>query len=312
MEDRKEPPPEDLGLGRAVAQASRVRLLAQDGRFLVRRVGLGFFESWSAYHWLMELSWPRFLLMLAAGFLVVNLVFATGYVMLGSGALAIAGDDPLRAPFLQAFFFSVETLVTIGYGHVSPRGLGSNLLVTAEALGGMLTLALVAGMVFARFARPEARIRFTERAIIAPYRGGTALMFRMVNLRRGELLEVEARVNFSWRKPGHAGPEREFHELALERSSVTFFPLSWTVVHPITEASPLYGIGVEQLQQSGAEFYVYIKALDEGFVQAVHARTSYTADEVVFGVRFVNIIARGDDGAAEVDARRLDETEAAP
>ena len=120
-------PPEDLGLGRSVAQATRGRLLSRDGRFLIRRTGLGFFESWSAYHWIIGLRWSRFLFLLVAAFLSVNLVFAALFTALGPGALSVAPDDPLRNPFLQAFFFSVQTLATIGYGHISPRGLPANL-----------------------------------------------------------------------------------------------------------------------------------------------------------------------------------------
>lgn len=302
-------PPQDLGFGRVVAQAGRGRLLNRDGSFNIRRTGLGFFESWSAYHWLMGLSWPRFLLVLAGAFLGTNLLFAAVYTALGPGTLSTPTDDPLQSRFLQAFFFSVETLATIGYGHISPRGLAANLVLTLESLTGLLALALVAGLVFSRFSRSEARIRFSGAAVLAPYGEGTGLMFRLVNLRQAELVDVAARLNLSWRPVTYRGPGREFHELRLERDSVTFLPLTWTVVHPIVPGSPLYGVDLDALRAAHAEFYVYVKALDEGSGQSVTARTSYTAEEIRARVRFVNIITVGPDGTPEVDVRRLDEVE---
>lgn len=300
--------PQDFGIGAAAAQASRRRLLERSGRFNVGRVGLGFFESWSAYHWLLELTWPRFLLAVAGAFLAANTVFATGYYLLGPGTLAVPGDDPLRHDFLQAFFFSVETLATIGYGHISPRGLGANIILTIETMAGLLGLAIVTGLVFARFARPAAAIRFSDLAVIAPYRGGRGFMFRVANTRRSELFEVQARVSVSLLK-GEGGT-REFHELSLERDEVVFFPMSWTIVHPIGPDSPLAGLDQQALAARDAEFLVYLKAFDDAFSQTVHARASYKPPEVICDARFVSIIDRdGADGIVRVDVRRLSEIE---
>jgi inward rectifier potassium channel len=300
------PPPQDFGFGSVVARASRQRLLNRDGSFNVRRSGLGFFESWSAYHFLLRVSWPRFLLLLAGGFTAVNTLFATLYLACGPYALVGPAGDSLHSRFAQAYFFSVETLATIGYGHVSPRGMAANLVLTVESFVGLLALALIAGIVFARFARPVARVRFSDVAVVAPYRGGTGFMFRLANLRESELMELRARVLLARRRDGGTATDREFVQLALERDRVVFFPLTWTIVHPIDAASPLHGVTEEELRASDAEFLIYLTAYDETFSQTVHARSSYRSEEVVFGARFTNIVdLDADDRTVRVDVRQL-------
>ena len=299
-------PAQDFGIGSAVASQTRGRMLGKDGKFNVRRAGLAFFESWSAYHWALNLTWPRFLGLLASGYVALNVGFALLYQACGPAALPGPADDPMTNPFLKAFFFSVETFGTIGYGHVSPRGVPANLLMTTESFISLVGLALVTGIIFARFARPVARIKFSDVAVIAPYQGITAFMFRIANMRRSELLEVRPRVSLSRRRAdGTKLTDREFHELALERDTVVFFPLSWTIVHPIDETSPLWGVTAEQLKDSDAEFMIYVTALDETFSQVVHARASYRSDEVVFGARFTNIIDKDAAGIVRVDVRRV-------
>ncbi len=299
-------PAQDFGIGAAVARETRGRTLGKDGKFNVRRAGLGFFESWSAYHWALNLTWPRFLTLLAGGYVALNVVFALLYRACGPAALPGPADDPMTSPFLKAFFFSVETFGTIGYGHVSPRGVPANLLMMLESFISLLGLALITGIVFARFARPMAKIYFSEVAVIAPYQGITAFMFRIANMRRSELLEVRPRVSLSRSRPdGKKITDREFHELSLERDHVVFVPLSWTIVHPIDESSPLFGVTPEQLKASDAEFMIYLTALDETFSQVVHARASYRSEEVVFGAKFTNVIDKDAAGIVRVDVRRV-------
>lgn len=300
----------DLGFGSLVAREIRQRLLNRDGSFNVRRVGLPFFRTLSAYHHLITISWTRFLALMAGLYMVANGLFAVLYLACGPQALAAPATDSITSRFEQAFFFSVHTLATIGYGNVAPASFAANVVVTIESLVGLLGFGLAAGLMFARFARPTARIIFSEKAVVAPYRGMTGLMLRVANERSNQLIEVEAKVMLSRRKPNG---EREFRELALERQRVAFLPLTWTIVHAIDEASPLAGATWESLRECQAEFLVLLTGFDETFTQTVHARTSYRADEVVVGARFVNLLdPDSPDGILTVDVGRLHEIERVP
>ena len=196
----------DLGFGSVVARQSRDRLLNRDGSFNVRREGLGFFQSLSLYHSLLNMSWPRFLLVLTGGFLTVNFVFACIYFAAGPDALSGLHWTTTGGHFLGCFFFSVQTFATIGYGGIAPAKVSANVLVVVEAVTGLLLVALGTGISFARFARPRARILFSERAVIAPYRlaigSTTAFEFRIANARQNELTDVSARLLLARRRAG--------------------------------------------------------------------------------------------------------------
>src|SRR5258708_7359691 len=220
-----EGPNADLGVGSVVARESRLRFLNRDGTFNVRREGLGFWRSLSVYHYLLTLTWIHFLFYVSAVYILTNALFALGYMACGPRALTGFEGEPLRARFAQAFFFSVHTLATIGYGNIAPIDLAANILVTVESLVGLLGFALVAGIVFARFARPMAQIIFSRNAVIAPYRGITAFMFRIVNQKSSEIVEVDTKVLLSRRKEGGSTTYPKFLQLKLEPEHVVFFPL---------------------------------------------------------------------------------------
>ncbi len=300
----------DLGFGSVVSGQSRIRLLNRDGSFNVEREGLNLFTSLSPYHALLTMSWPHFLGLIVLAYLALNLLFAGAYFACGPGALegvsGVAGER-----FLACFFFSVQTFATIGYGKLTPSGMAPNLIVTVESLVGLLGFALATGILFARVSRPTARILFSSRAIIAPYRGITAFEFRIANGRSSQLIEVQVSVLFSGFK-AQDGKAREFVPLALERQKVAFFPLSWTIVHPIDPSSPIFGMTYEELLAVDAEFLVLLTGFDETFSQTVHARSSYKADEIVWGARFVNIFNPPKGGILSIDIGRLDEFDRVP
>lgn len=300
--------PKDLGLGSVVGGANEKRLLNRDGTFNPRRSGLPFLSSLSGYHYMLTISWPMFYAMILGGYLAVNALFALAYLACGMDSLI--GDKPamMGGAFWRAFFFSVETLSTIGYGNVTPNGMPAHFVMTFEALVGLLGLALGTGILFARFSRPTAALLFSTRAVVAPYRGKTAFMFRVTNSRTNQLVELEAKVLFSRIE----GSVRKYDQLALERSRVTFFPLSWTVVHPINEKSPMFEMTHDDFVTKDAEFLILLTGIDETFSQSVHARSSYKPDEIVFGYRFVNIYNPMDeDGVVSIDVRRLSDVEIA-
>jgi len=283
----------DLGFGSVVSRESRQRLLNRDGSFNVERRGLGFWSSFSLYHALLTISWWHFFLIFAGSYFVANAFFAVAYQICGPGALAGSTLGLENHAFLRAFFFSVETLSTIGYGNVAPIGMAANMVVTVEALAGLMGFAIVTGLLFARFSRPTAKIVFSRHAVVAPYRGIIALELRVANARSNELIEVSAKVMLSRFEDVDGERTRRFYPLALERDSVVFLPLTWTVVHPIDEASPLHGETAESLRSSQAEILVLLKAFDEIFSATVQTRTSYTTDEVVWGARFANAFLLG-------------------
>jgi inward rectifier potassium channel len=311
MANQPEDPNRDLGFGAVVSRESRRRLLNRDGSFNVVREGLDPLSSLSLYHDLLTMSWPRFLGLIVLFYLGTNALFAWAYVACGPGALAGAAAVTLGGRFLEAFFFSVHTFATIGYGSMSPHSLAANFLVIVESLVGLLGFALATGILFSRFARPTAQILFSRNAIIAPYKGSTAFEFRIANARSNQLIEVGAKVLLSWFKP--EALSRDFYPLRLEREKVVFFPLSWTIVHPIDEQSPLWGITPEQLKSCEAEFLVLLTGIDETFSQTVHSRSSYTGGEVLWGVRFTNLFnPPAPDGTLSIDISRLHEVEPAP
>lgn len=302
----------DLGFGSVVARESRQRLLNRDGSFNVHRVGLHFWESLSAYHYLLTISWPKFFSIIVGAYLAANAIFATVYRLAGDDALTGLHGHTASTRFSEAFFFSVHTLATIGYGSMTPATLLANVIVTVETLIGLVGVAVMAGISFARFSRPVARILFSDRAVIAPYRGGRAFMFRIANQRSSQLIDLQAKVMLTRRKRDGSGSEREFLLLALERDRVAFFPLTWTIVHPIDEQSPLRGWTGEDIVGCDAEFLILLNAFEETFSQTVHSRSSYKAAEIVWGARFRSMFEPADEGGVlSVDIHKLHEIEPA-
>src|SRR5436190_9117848 len=232
---------QDLGLGGRMSDRARARLLNHDGTFNVRRNELGPLHPYNAYHTLLSLTIPRLIAVLCAGYLVVNTFFASLYWLCGPGALEGAKRTPIGR-FEDSLFFSVQTLATIGYGRLVPVTRAANVLVAFEALVGLLGFAIVSGLLFARFTRPTAKINFSDKALIAPYYGGWALMFRLINLRNHDLTDVRAVVSFARWDTVDGERSRDFDQLTLDRESVIFMPLHWVIVHPIDEKSPLRGM----------------------------------------------------------------------
>jgi inward rectifier potassium channel len=278
----------DLGFGAVVSRESQQRLLNRDGSFNVERRGLNFWSSFSLYHSLLTMPWWQFFLFGAVWYLGANLVFALLYVALGPDALVTSTPVLEHEPFLRAFFFSVETVSTIGYGNIVPTTVAANTLVTLEALFGLMGLAVVTGFLFARFSRPIAKVLFSRHAVVAPYREIRAFEFRVANALSNELIEISCKLMLSRFEDVDGIRTRRYYPLALERDSVVFLPLTWTVVHPIDETSPMHDETTESLRSSQAEFLVLLKAFDETFSTIVQTRTSYTPDELIWGARFAN------------------------
>jgi inward rectifier potassium channel len=257
------------------------------------------------YHGVLTASWPLFFLELLAAFIVVNLFFAMLYLNDPHG---IANAHP--GSFADAFFFSVQTLGTLGYGVMAPRTLYTNLLVTVESFTGILTIALFTGIIFARFSRPQARVVFSNVAVVTPFDGVPTLMFRAANQRGNSILDAEIHVSLAGKYATSEGVEmRRFQELTLVRPRNPLFALSWTVMHALDETSPLFGLGLAEMIERDMELVVMLSGTDETINDRIYARHSYVAEEVLWDRRFVDVVSVTASGQRMVDLHRFHDTQ---
>jgi len=252
------------------------------------------------------MSWLKFIGLILVGYFVVNLTFASLYIFIGVQHLT--GIDGLTRmdKFIEAFFFSAQTITTLGYGRVAPIGFAANAVAAVESMLGLLSFALATGLVYGRFSKPKPKIKYSTHAVIAPYNKINGFMFRLLNPHENQLLEVEVNISLSMLRKN--SELRDFFRLELERSSVVFLPSIWTIVHPISTESPLHNHTQEDLLEKDAEFIVILRAFDESFSQTVYSRTSYKASEIKWGEKFKYIITQESNGIS-VDVSRLDESE---
>ena len=257
------------------------------------------------YHRLFIVSWPQFFALFGAVYLIFNLVFAAIYMLDRDG---VAHARP--GSFGDAFFFSVQTMATVGFGDMYPRDLFANVVVTIEVLLGITTTAVWTALIFSRFSRPTARIMFSEIAVVAPYDGVPTLMFRAANRRRNQILEAQVSVSVLRDEVTAEGREmRRFHDLALARSRTPIFSLSWTVMHPIVAGSPLDGATPASLAREDARFIVTMTGIDETFSATIHARHVYPASLILWNHRFADILGESEDGVPTLDYRRFNQVE---
>jgi inward rectifier potassium channel len=287
------------------------RVIDKDGGFNVYRTGFTWRDV-NAYLYLVSLSWPKFLLLVLVFYLVVNVLFAAAFMMIGPDCIYGAKAGSYWLTFLNVAFFSSHTLTTVGYGNMYPVGVAANAVASFEALIGLLVFALATGLLFGRFARPSARIGFSPRMVVAPYNDGISLQFRVVNRRQNNLIDLEAQMTLMTVEELRGRLGRKFVSLDLERTRVQFFPLTWTVVHPIGENSPLWGKTQAELKRLKAEFLVTMRGFDDTFSQNVHARYSYRYDEIVWGARFVPAFEFDKNGVMHVEVNKVGLCERAP
>lgn len=291
----------DPGLTQQVSGTLR-RAIEKDGSFNVRRRG----NTWRDVHpylHLVSMPWPGFLAVLFLSFVVLNTFFACGYYLLGANELYSGIAVAAGGEFMNDFFFSAQTLTTVGYGSIWPMGLGANLLAAFEAMCGLMGFALATSLLYGRVSRPSAKISYSANLAVAPYMDGTSLQFRVVNRRQNSITELEVTMVLMDVEGPPGALKRVYKPLKLERDKVLFFPVTWTIVHPIDQDSPLYGKTAADLERLQSEFMILIKGYDDTFNQTVHSRYSYRYDEVVWGARFAPAfhINSGGDIILEVD-----------
>jgi inward rectifier potassium channel len=253
------------------------------------------------YHQVLTMPVWGLLLMLACAYLTVNVLFAVVYLLQPG---AIFGARP--GSFADAFFFSVETLSTVGYGQMAPHGLYANLVFTVEAFAGLVTIALTTGLIFARVSKPTARVMFSRVAVVTNYDGVPTLMFRAANQRSNQILEAEVMVNVARQVTTAEGHSmRSFFDLNVVRARSPLFLLSWTIMHRLDETSPLYGATRQSMRAEATEIIVVISGMDDTFAQRIHARHAYTTDEILWDKQFEDVLSMTNDGRRIVDYRKF-------
>jgi inward rectifier potassium channel len=282
------------------ANAQGARLLNNNGTFNVDRKGLPFFTRFNVFHELIMMKWSSFSLVVMGFYIGMNLFFGILYYLIGVEHLNGTVGNLELDKFLESFFFSTQTFATVGYGRINPTGVLTNTVASLEALMGVMSLALVTSLLYSRFSRAQAKIVFSKNMIVAPYQGITALMFRIANGGKDQLIECEAQLMVSFIANEDGNNVRKFLGLKLEREKVSSMALSWTIVHPLDDNSPLQGFSPQDFIDADAEFMFMLKAFDDTYSQAIHSRSSYKHDEIIWGAKFRPMFHRSEDASATV------------
>lgn len=293
----------DPGFGEKYFSETK-RLINKNGSFNIIKKGAGFTPR-DIYQFLINISWPKFFAIILLGYLVVNSVFALLYYISGTSHVSGAHMDNFYDSYSDLFFFSVQTFTTVGYGGMIPKGLLTNLIVTLEAITGLMAFALATGLLYGRFSRPSSRILYSRNALITQYKGGYSFQFRIANKRRNTLMEMEAKVMAAFVEKTDGEKVKRYYDMNLERSYIYFFPLSWTIVHPIDDESPLSGKTDDDLKTLEAEVLILIKGFDDTFSQVVHSRYSYRYDEIIRGAKFRRAFFIDNDGNIIIDLNAI-------
>jgi inward rectifier potassium channel len=298
----------ELGFGVRASKAHQ-RLVNPDGSFNVRKRGKQKLTIGDVYHILISIGWWKFFGIIAFAFLLLNFIFAVIYYIIGpehvTGMMATSNTDI----FWEIFFFSSQTLTTLGYGRISPIGFWSSAVAAVESAFGLLAFALSTSLLWGRFSRPTAKILYSGNLLVAPYRGSTGGMFRVINGSHSRLIEIVADVTMARTEMVEGKEQRKFYRLKLEISKISVLPTSWTIVHPIDEESPFFDRSKEDVEREETEILVMLKAFDESYSQTVYSRTSYKSHQIVSGARFIPMVDDDPDGVFVLDMDKLNSYE---
>lgn len=277
------------------------RFINKDGSYNIVKVGMPMTSRISLFHDMLNLPQWKFISVIFLFYFVINLVFASIYYLIGPSQITGLPNDSGWHIFKELFYFSTETFTTVGYGRVNPVGDAANIVAGIESLTGFLSLAIATGLIYGRFSRPRSYLLFSDHAVIAPYKDGKGLMFRFAAFKdKHSLTEVEIKVNAGIYVVDEDKAGYKYFTLDLERSRVESMSMSWTVVHPITDSSPLYGFTEEDMKNSDVELYVMLRGFDDVFSNYVTQRTSYTYSEILFDRKFVPMYRESGDGMTTI------------
>lgn len=284
----------DTGFGTNAANYGG-RYINKSGKANVKKTGVNLMESISWYHTLLNIPRWKFLSILGFFYLFVNFLFACIYFTIGVEHLTGAGRGTNIDKFGQAFFFSVQTFTTVGYGHISPSGFKTSAVAAMEALIGLLSFSIATGLFYGRFSKPKAFLKFSDYILISPYQNITALMFRVSPFKNNFMSDAEAKITLAITTTENGIKTNKFYPLKLELNHINTLSLNWTIVHPIDQDSPLFGISEADFKKNDGEIIVYIKAFDDMFCSNVVKSFSYTFDELIYGAKFLPMYFRSAD-----------------
>ncbi|MEO8238380.1 MAG: ion channel [Flavobacterium sp.] len=277
------------------------RFVNKNGTPNIEKRGMHLLRRISWYHTMIDMPNWKFMLILFTFYIVINFIFALIYYAIGIQHLdGIAQSQSILTQFGQAYFFSAQTFTTVGYGHISPTGFLTSALSAAEALIGLLSFAIATGLFFGRFSKPTAFLKFSHNALIAPYEDKKGLMVRVVPFKNTNFTDAKAKVTLAMSIEENGKMTNKFYNLELEIDRVNALSLSWTLVHPITENSPLYNFTAEDFKKTHGEILVFITTFDDMFSNTVAARTSYTFNEIIYGAKFKPMYNRSKDGSKTI------------
>ncbi len=263
------------------------RFFTKDGSANITMKGIPFFSSFNLYHSLLSISTFKFLLIIISSFIGINLLFAGVYLLIGIDKLGGMVANTNLEKFGEAFFFSAQTFTTVGYGRINPIGFAPSFAAALEALIGLMSFALITGLLYGRFAKPQAYIKYSTNALFVPFRGGIAFMIRMSPYTKNFLVNVEARVTLSMQIIEEGIKKNSFFNIVLDIAKANTLVSNWTLVHIVNEESPFYNLTKEDIDNANAEVLVFVQGFDESFANTVVSRTSYTANEFVYGAKFL-------------------------
>ena len=287
------------------------RLINKDGSVNIIRSGLSFTTRFDIFHWLINMSWLTFFSFVLLGYILVNISFGFIYVFLGIEGLSGVHATSFWGQCLEGFYFSSQTLTTLGYGAISPISTTHNIVASFEAFIGLLSFATSTGLLYGRFSKPKSKIMFSQNALISPYKENeVALMMRLVNSKNDQLINVTAGLNFSYLDIANGTSSRKFQKLDLEISTIEMLVSSWTIVHPITDSSILHGMTMERLKKLDLEIILNISGYDETYSQQIHTRTSYKFNELIWGAKFVKVLGRNDQQQATLELDKFNDYKA--
>ena len=304
----RKPKPKELGFG-TFADDKGQRFLNRDGSANFHRIGLNRFSIADTFHSLIISRWPQFLLIIISYYVIANAIFATIYFLIGVEQIGVVKTDAV-SDWLEAFFFSTQCITTVGFGRVNPQGMAANIVSSVESLTGLLTFALATGLLYGRFSRPQSQLVKSDNLVIAPYGEITGAMFRIASKRKKSLLlENFVSVSLGINMKENGTLRRRFYLLSLELERINYLTSSWTLVHPINEESPLFGLTDEDLVNGRAEFIILYKATDETTSQSVFERFSYFGNEIVFNAKFISAIGTTSEGQPFLDLNKISDYE---